>query len=388
MLRDCGVQIFVAVLCVMQISCEDEIRTSFDRSPVYKYRYETEDMMKTSATSVPVRGYHVVEGGYYPAESGLVGAAVAPVGIGIAPGGIGGVGPVGFGVGGGIGGIGGGYGGIGLDGGVGQIGVGGIGYGGHIAPHFIGAGPGIGAVGLGGGGYIAPIVHGYGGEEVAKNEFSEGKKNVEDAKYEKAHGKKGEETSHGKEGYSQGSEAVKDVKGEEGYYSDKAGAKNVVEDGKQYQGGQSFNQDGKNGAEHSIKKGHKKGHVIKGFKSSHHKDETGKTEEYYDEEHDEADNYAFNGQNGQFGQKGASSYKGGHEDGKFNEQEHKKAGHVSNELAVKKEAADQGKYGEKKYAGGESSYGVNSGADQQSLLGHQENARFVKHHPVPFYHHY
>lgn len=50
---------------------------------------------------------------------------------------------------------------------------------------------------------------------------------------------------------------------------------------------------------------------------------------------------------------------------------------MSNEFALKKENADQGKYGEKKYAGGESSYGVNAGADQQSLLGHQENSKWV-----------
>lgn len=66
---------------------------------------------------------------------------------------------------------------------------------------------------------------------------------------------------------------------------------------------------------------------------------------------------------------------GGHEDGKFNEQEQKKTGHVSNQYAVNKEAADQGKYGENKYHGAGSVYGVNNGIDQQSLLGHQENAR-------------
>ncbi|KAL1506163.1 hypothetical protein ABEB36_005575 [Hypothenemus hampei] len=279
------------------------------------------------------------------------------------------------------------YTGIGTGGiGVGGAGLGGgIGYG-HLSPRLIGGvGPGIGAVGLGGG-YIAPLVHGYGGEEVQKSEFSEGKKNLEDAKFEKAHGKKGEEINHGKEGFHHDSQAVKEVKGEEGSFSDKAGGKNIVEDGKQYHGGQAYNQEGKNGAEHTIKKGHKKGHKIKGFKSSHHKDESGKTEEYYDEEHDEGDNYVFNGQNGAFGQKGASSYKGGHEDGKFNEQEHKKAGHVSNEYALKKENADSGKYGEQKYAGEGSVYGANNGVDQQSLLGHQENAKFVKHHP--FYHHF
>lgn len=168
---------------------------------MYKYRYETEDMMKTSETQVPVHGYHVVEGGYYPAESGLVGAAVAPVGVGVGlntgsvpfppgygcrcpqgefdfAGAIGGISPIGLGGVGGIGGVGGlggiglhgglGAGGLGLQGGIGQIGVGGLGYG-HIGPQLIGGGgvgTGIGAVGLGGGGgYVAPIVHGYGRQQ-------------------------------------------------------------------------------------------------------------------------------------------------------------------------------------------------------------------------------
>lgn len=144
---------------------------------------------------------------------------------------------------------------------------------------------------------------------------------------------------------------------------------------------------GKNGGEKKIKQGHKKGHVIKGFKTSHHKDESGKTEEFYDEANDEGDNFNYNGQSGSFGETGASQFKGGHEDGKFNSGEYKKQGHYDNQHLVDKANADSGKYGENKYAGSGSVYGVNNGIDQQSLLGHQENSRFYKHHPhyVPFY---
>ncbi|CAG9772954.1 unnamed protein product [Ceutorhynchus assimilis] len=373
----------VLIGITQEVLCDNE---PLHTKPLYQYRYQTEDMMKTSASSRPVRGYHVVEGGYYPEESGSIGSGqyYRPIGHNLGYGGAGiglGSGGAGIGFGAGLGGYGigpGGFGGAGF--GLEQP----IGY----QPQFIGGG-GIGAAGLGG--YISPAVHhnhhGYGGEEVDKSEFNSGKKNVEDVKFEKAHGKKGEEVNHGQQGYSHGGQTVQDAKGENGYYSNAAGGKKIIEDGKQYNGGENFNQEGKNEAENKLKKGHKKGHVIKGFKSSHHKDETGKTEEYYDEEHDEGDNVAFNGQSGAFGQKGQSSYKGGHEDGKFNEQEHKKSGHVSNQYAVSKETGDKGNYGENKYAGGGSVFGVNNGIDQQSLLGHQENSRFFKHHPVPFYHH-
>lgn len=56
--------------------------------------------------------------------------------------------------------------------------------------------------------------------------------------------------------------------------------------------------------------GHKKGHKVKGFKNSHQKMETGKTEEYYDEANDEGSNYLYNGQAGSFGQKAGSAYNG------------------------------------------------------------------------------
>lgn len=54
------------------IVCDDD----FFNSPVYKYRYETEDVMKSAASNIPVHGYQVVEGGYYPYELGHGGVGI------------------------------------------------------------------------------------------------------------------------------------------------------------------------------------------------------------------------------------------------------------------------------------------------------------------------
>lgn len=93
-----------------------------------------------------------------------------------------------------------------------------------------------------------------------------------------------------------------------------------------------------------MNKGHKKGHKMKGFKNSHQKQESGKTEEFYDEDHDEGGNFMFNNQAGTFGENAASSYKGGKEDGKFNTAEAKKEGHFNKEFIADKANANQGRY--------------------------------------------
>lgn len=417
------------------VSAEDDAKT-----PLYKYRYETEDVMNTAASTIPLRGYHVVEGGYYP-EVGLGGGIGAGGGVGI--GGIGG------GYGGAIGGYGGGIGyggGAGLGGaGIGGAGIGGAGIGlggagiglggaglGIGAGKYIGGGAGligggagligggagligggaglvggggagligggagligggaglIGGGGYGGGGYIGgPLHHGYGGEAINKNIYSNGQKGFNDLAFQKASGQNGGEFNEGKAGYNQGIAAIKSNKGEGGYYNDAAGGKKIVEDGKNYYGGQKFDKAGKQGGQFNEQKGHKKGHVIKGYKSSHHKDETGKTEEFYDEENDQGGKLNFAGQSGSFGEKGASAFKGGLENGEFARGEHKKQSHFDNEHLLDNSNAGQGKYGEKKYGGSGSVYGANKGIDEQSLLGHQESSKFYKHFPhhVPFY---
>lgn len=121
--------------------------------------------------------------------------------------------------------------------------------------------------------------------------------------------------------------------------------------------------------------------MIKGFKSSHHKDETGKTEEFYDEAHDAGNNFNFQGQAGRFGEGSQSAFKGGHDDAFFNADERRKQGHYDAGQYLNKNNADQGQYGQNKYLGNGQVYGANNGIDQQSLLGHQEHNRFFKHHP-------
>lgn len=54
------------------ILCDD----GFYKSPIYKYHYETQDVMNTAASNIPVHGYHVVEGGYYPYELGHGGVGI------------------------------------------------------------------------------------------------------------------------------------------------------------------------------------------------------------------------------------------------------------------------------------------------------------------------
>lgn len=147
---------------------------------------------------------------------------------------------------------------------------------------------------------------------------------------------------------------------------------------------------GKNEEQKTVKQGHKKGHKVKGFKTSHHKDESGKTEEFYDEEHDEGGNYAFKGEAEKFGDHGASSFKGAAEEGKYSAGEAKKEGFHENKYLNGNAKGNEGKYGENKYAGNRQAYALKKGADEQSLLGHQESSKFYKHHPfvVPFHHHY
>ncbi|RZB66657.1 hypothetical protein BDFB_013764, partial [Asbolus verrucosus] len=301
-------------------------------------------VLKIATSGIPVNGYQVIEGGYYPVGIGLGagGAGIGGAGLGYGGygGGIGlggaGIGLAGAGLGAGkligggagLGGAGLGYGGYG-----GGIGLGGAGIGlagaGLGAGKFIGGGAGLigGGAGLIGGGASligAPLLHGYGGEVINRNVYSGGDKKLADGVFEKASGRNGGEFNAGNAGYTKGIAAVKNNKGESGYFNDAVGGKKIAEDGKTYLSGQHFDKQGKQGGEFNEKKGHKKGHVIKGFKNSHHKDETAKTEEFYDEANDEGGKLNFNGQSGSFGEKGASSFKGGLENGEFLENAQKK----------------------------------------------------------------
>nr|XP_023015930.1 fibroin heavy chain-like [Leptinotarsa decemlineata] len=213
-----------------------------------------------------------------------------------------------------------GYGGVG--GGIGYgDGVQGVGYG-HYPAVGIAKGPGYGygpGVGYGiphAGGLVSTLGHGglgvgggnfIGGSQIDKNIYNAENRNVIGDHYSASHGKNGEVLNHGDAGFTTGQVALKDIKGETVHFSDTDGVNNAHHAGKAYHGGEHFDKGGKHGAEQVLNENHKKGHNIKSFKKSHHLDESGKTEEFYDEDHDEGGNYAFDGHVGKFGQSGKRS---------------------------------------------------------------------------------
>lgn len=86
---------------------------------------------------------------------------------------------------------------------------------------------------------------------------------------------------------------------------------------------------GKSGDTENNQKSYKKGHVTKGFKSSHKKDEEEKTETFYDEAHDEADRKKFGENQGSFGENSQASFKGAQEKEILDSKAQGKEGHFN-----------------------------------------------------------
>lgn len=210
------------VVLVLTVLLFHRTRLEKINKPSYKYRYHTEDVMKTAESHIPSHGYQVAESSYYPSFGSFGGSSIGSGGF------------VGSGLGGAGFGARGGYTSTGSLRGLGGYsgGFGGGNFGGRFYP-----------TGLSGGiGHIIP--HHHGGEYIDKNIYSADKKNLNDEHFEKAGGKKEEIVDHGQQGYSKGQVAVKDEKGDSGYYSDEQGGKKVYEDGKKYHGGQHYDQEG------------------------------------------------------------------------------------------------------------------------------------------------
>lgn len=143
---------------------------------------------------------------------------------------------------------------------------------------------------------------------------------------------------------------------------------------------------GNNADEMKYAKGHKKGHKVKGFKNSHQKSETGKTEEFYDEEHDEGGNFMIEGRMGSFGQNKDAAYRGDKQDGAFKSVQGQQQGHFDKEFLANNKQGNEGRYGVTKYGKGGSIYGINNGLGLNSIASHHMNNKFFKKHP--FYHYY
>lgn len=93
-------------------------------------------------------------------------------------------------------------------------------------------------------GGFGPYYQGVGGEYFDKNTYEDENKNVNDGRFEKASGTAGESFDRGQEGFAHGNIGAKNIQGDSGYYNNFDGGKKVIEDGKSYQGGQHFNEEG------------------------------------------------------------------------------------------------------------------------------------------------
>ncbi|KAB0790706.1 hypothetical protein PPYR_14845 [Photinus pyralis] len=297
--------------------------------PSYEYRYQTEDVMQSDATSIPVRGYHSVRRDYYPDldfshSSGLFRPNYRRFDR-------------------------------------------------HPYTHSdYHRRP-----------YYQPRYYNHvgGGGYNDGQRFSEGGKTYKDDNYEKLHGSHGEHSVEDQAGYNRGNANVKSSKGKSGYHNEEVGKRKSADDGKSYHGSEHVNQEGKQGGQEQEKASHKKGHVVKGFKKSHHKDEDSKTEEYYDEAHNEGGNHKFGEGSGSFGKNSASAYKGGHDEGGYNEVAKKDDGHYDSKHSVVNADGDQGHYNNNKHFEKGESYDARNGGDQHSLLGHQEVSKVYNERP-------
>lgn len=187
------------------------------KNPIYKYRYQTEDFMKTSASEIPIHGYHTVEGRYYPENNGyrqnFDRYQAAPSNFGY------------------------------------QNFVPfrqNFGFDNYYRPfynQFGGINNGINGGFNGYQGGFVPHHHPRAGF-VDKKAYNDEKKNVEDEKFEKAEGSRGESGGHGKAGFSKGEVALKDAKADSGFYKDEQGFKKGFDDNKEYYGGNHFNHNG------------------------------------------------------------------------------------------------------------------------------------------------
>ncbi|XP_056640955.1 uncharacterized protein LOC130447922 [Diorhabda sublineata] len=249
----------------------------------------------------------------------------------------------------------------------------------------LGPGYGYGPVGYS---HVVPYESGliaghppFGISQIDKGIYSDGKQNLVGEKFNYAKGYNGELVNHGDAGYAAGTVGFKDIKGDSLHFIDADGLKKGHHEGKQYNGAEYFDSEGKHGDEKVLNANHNKGHNIKGFKKSHHLDETGKTEEFFDHDHDQGGNYVFDGRFGKFGEAGGQGYKGGYSDGRFKTGEATKEGHVGNEYFQDKSQGNHGKFGENKFAENEEAYGLNKGFGERGLTAHHENSGIYKKHP-------
>lgn len=118
---------------------------------------------------------------------------------------------------------------------------------------------------------------------------------------------------------------------------------------------------------------------MKGFKNSHHKDENGRSEQYFDEEKDEGENFNLKGESGSFGEKQASAFKGAQENTEKRENEGAQKQQYENQQLKDNSHRAGDQYDSRKFGGDNSNFESKNGGEHESAEGHNSESKFEKH---------
>lgn len=121
---------------------------------------------------------------------------------------------------------------------------------------------------------------------------------------------------------------------------------------------------------------------MKGFKKSHHKDENGRSEQYFDEANDEGENFNVNGESGGFGENQSSAFKGAQENSELRANHGGQRQRYENQQSLDKNHRNSDQYGARKFGAENSNFESKNGGGQEFIKGHRSTSgnKFQKRH--------
>lgn len=139
---------------------------------------------------------------------------------------------------------------------------------------------------------------------------------------------------------------------------------------------------GQNAALQKVDQGRKSGRVVKGFRNTLRKDEDGRSEEYFDEQHDEGVNFNENGQAGNFGVRQEAVANGQQQNGEFNTNQGNQRQVFDNQQFQNNNNNNGDQFGATSFGASNANSASNSGEGQQSAAGYVQGSRFQKSQPI------
>lgn len=128
--------------------------------------------------------------------------------------------------------------------------------------------------------------------------------------------------------------------------------------------------------------GHRRGRVVQGFTSSHHKDENGRSEAYFDESNDQGENFDVSGHGGTYGERDQASYNGARQDGQIQANGGRQQNQFQNEQSVDNANSAGGKFDASRFASGGAVASSDNGGGQESQQGYSQSNQFSKQQPI------